>query len=415
MVLLCLAHSSGGIRAVTSVVNSRLFFKTFREAVVAFMFDFGGIIAGFIVASNLNVFHYASWAFAIYPAVISAKGVIGGLFSGRLSTTLHIGTIHPRLFGNTKTFHKLYEAIILLTLVTSVAMCAVSMVFGSLIWGITLEDFLNILVVVLATMTLGLTISFLAIPISFMTFKRGLDPDVLVYPIMSTVADIGITSCYAIVLSLFFLFGDVGRYAVGFTGLFLVFLTLFILPRNIHDEDFAKTVRESLLTLVFVAFIVNITGTIMKSISAVAENRREIYTVYPALIGLIGDVGSVIGSTATTKLALGLLKPSFTAIKSHATPILAAWAASIAMFILASCISLVMNCVFELHVLFSFTSVLLATNVMAVSAIVLVSYTISILTFRRGLDPDNFVIPIESSFADSTTSVALLIVLLLTG
>jgi len=400
---------------MTTAMNSKVFFKTFREALIAYMFDFGGIIAGFIVASNLNIFQFAPWTIAIYPAVISAKGVIGGLFSGRLSTALHIGTIYPRLFGNTKTFYKLYEAIIVLTLITSVAMCAVSVIFGSLFWGITTEDFLDILVVVLATMTLGLTISFLAIPVSFITFKRGLDPDILVYPIMSTVADIGITSCYIIMLNLFFLLGNLGKYAVGFSGLFLVFLVLYILPRNIHDEEFGKTVRESLLTLVFVAFIVNITGTILKSISAVAEDRREVYTVYPALIDAIGDVGSVIGSTATTKLALGLLKPSFAAMKSHAMQIFAAWAASMVMFILASGVSLVINRIFVLHAFFSFASLLLATNVIAVSAIVLISYAVSILTFRRGLDPDNFVIPIESSLADSTTSVALLIVLLLTG
>jgi len=50
---------------------------------------------------------------------------------------------------------------------------------------------------------------------------------------------------------------------------------------------------------------------------------------------------------------------------------------------------------------------------MAVTAIVLISYAVSILTFKKGLDPDNFVIPIESSLADSITSIALLVALFL--
>ena len=57
--------------------------------------------------------------------------------------------------------------------------------------------------------------------------------------------------------------------------------------------------------------------------------------------------------------------------------------------------------------------ILLATNFIAVAVIIVVSYGIAILTFRRGLDPDNFVIPIESSLADSITSIALLVVLVL--
>ena len=34
---------------------------------------------------------------------------------------------------------------------------------------------------------------------------------------------------------------------------------------------------------------------------------------------------------------------------------------------------------------------------------------------KKGLDPDNFVIPIESTLADSITTIALLIALFLTG
>ncbi|HEX9262479.1 MAG TPA: hypothetical protein VF893_08135, partial [Candidatus Bathyarchaeia archaeon] len=60
-------------------------------------------------------------------------------------------------------------------------------------------------------------------------------------------------------------------------------------------------------------------------------------------------------------------------------------------------------------------SILLIANIIAVAGIVLLSFGISILTFKKGLDPDNFVIPIESSFADSLMSIALLVALVLVG
>jgi mgtE-like transporter len=71
--------------------------------------------------------------------------------------------------------------------------------------------------------------------------------------------------------------------------------------------------------------------------------------------------------------------------------------------------------VFSLFRILSLFAILLVANAIAVAAIVLLSYSISILTFKRGLDPDNFVIPIESSFADSITTIALLVALLLIG
>jgi len=394
---------------MTHTVSSKAFSKTFKEALIAFSFDFGGILAGFIVASHLNVFQLYPWAIAVYPAILSARGMISGLFSGRLGTALHVGTIYPRLFGNTRSFYKLFQAMIVITLETSLAMSLVSVVFGSLFWGIAFTGFSDILIVVGATMTLGLILSLFTIAVSFVTFKKGLDPDVIEYPIMSTVADIFITMCYVLTLNMYFLF----KYAVAFLGLLHVILTLYILSQNIHEEEFVKTIKESFLTLIFVVFIVNVTGTVLKRISL--EGSKEIYTVYPALIDTVGDVGSVVGSTATTKLALGVLKPSFHAMRNHATQIFSAWTASVVLFVFFSAFSLFINGMFTLYLFLVFTALLLTTNVIAVTAIVLISYAVSILTFQRGLDPDNFVIPIESSLADSITTIALLIALFLMG
>lgn len=386
-----------------------------KEAFIALSFNIGGIFAGFIVASQLNVFKLSPWTIAVYPAILTARGVISGLFSGRLSTALHIGTIHPKLLGNTKNFYVLFKSLIVITLETSVAISLVSMLFGSVFWGITVADFSDILIVISATMVLGLTTSLFTMEIAFISFKKGLDPDVIVYPVMSTVADIVITLCYVFTLNLFFSSGVVGRYITFFLGIFLTILALNVLPRCIHDQGCIRTIKESLLTLVFVAFIANFTGTILKDISEIVGNRKEIYTVYPALIDTIGDVGSVVGSTATTKLALGLLNPSFSSMRNHTTQIFGVWAASMVMFVFFSALSLFMNGMFALYIFLGFSSLLLTANVIAVTAIVLISYAVSILTFQKGLDPDNFVIPIESVLADSITSIALLLALFLLG
>ncbi len=404
---------------MTNVSEYKTFLKKLKEALIAYSFGTGGVLAGFIIASQLNIFNSPSfpWAIAVYPAVLSAKGVISGLFSGRLSTALHVGTIYPRFFGNTKSFYRLFDTVIFLTLEASVAIGVVSVVFGSLFWGIVLADFSNILMVIVSTMTLGLSLSLFTIAVTFVTFKKGLDPDVVVYPITSTAMDIVVTIFYILMLNLLFFFGSFGKYAVTFITFIPAILMLYILPRNIHEEEFVKTIKESFFTVMFVAFLVNVTGTILKSISeqVIVEDRKEIYTVYPALTATVGNVGSVVGSTATTKLALGLLKPSFIALRNHATQIVATWAASMTMFVFFSTLSLLMNGIFALHIFLRFTSLLLTANILAVTTIVLVSYAISILTFQRGLDPDNFVIPIVSSLADSITSIALLSALLWLG
>ena len=399
---------------MTHAGNFANFFESLKETLLAYFFDLGGLFAGFMVASQLHVFQMSPWALALYPAIIGAKGVIGGLLSGRLSTGLHLGTVYPRFSSNTKSFYKLIEALIVMTLVTSVAMSAISIVFGHLFWGITFVDFPAILSIVMATMAIGLVLFLVNVKVAFISFQRGLDPDVVVYPIMSAVASIFITFCYIVTLNLFFIFDYLGKWIIVILVLAHVLLVLYIFPKNMREQEFIKTIKESLAALMFVALIVNVTGTLFRGISNFAKDRKEIYTIYPALIGMVSDVGSVVGSTATTKLALGLLKPSFSSMRNHAKNIFSAWTASIIMFVVLGLSSLSLHGV-SLPFFSSFISVLLVANVIAVPAIVLISYGVSILTFQKGLDPGNFVIPIESSFAASVTSVALLAALLLVG
>ncbi|MGB9740425.1 MAG: magnesium transporter [Candidatus Bathyarchaeia archaeon] len=400
---------------MTSNLDLRVFSRTFRESLAAYIFNIGGMFAGLIfyllVISKLDSFH-TPWIIAVYPTILSAKGTIVGLLSGRLSTALHVGMIYPKFFGNTRTFYNLLNAIVFINLETCLAMGFVSLVFGSLFWGIFAIHFYEILTVAIATMALGLVISFLTIFIAFTSFKKGLDPDIILYPVTSATADIIITVCYTIVLYLFFLTGLLGKYAIVMIAVLFAALACYIFMRNHHEEDFVKTIKEFSFTLILIAFIVNVTGTFLHVISKVIlTGRSEVYAVYPALIGLVGAVGSVVGSTATTRLTLGLLKPSLSSIKRHLSHVFGAWASSLVMFIVLSTISIFISNAFSKFLLF--TAVMLTTNVIAISLIVLISYATAVLTFHKGLDPDNFIIPIESSLAGSVASIALLIALVL--
>ena len=390
---------------------SKSFLAMFKETSIAYFFDIAGLLAGFLVAYQLGVFRLSPWALALYPALISTK-VISGLLSGRLSTALHLGTVYPRFSGNTKSFYKLIDAVIVLTLATSLSVSLISLFFGYLFWGITLADFSAILTVMISTLAIGLLFSLLTIKMAFVTFKRGLDPDIIVYPIMSTAVSIFITLCYIGVLNLFF-FWPFGPLVIPIIGFAHVALVLYLLSKDKHEAEFIKTLRESLVMMLFVALMVTITGTIFREISNFAEDRKEIYTIYPALINMVSDVGSVVGSTATTKLALGLLSPSFSSIKNHAKNIFSAWVPSLIIFTVLALISLAINQVFSLSSVLNFILIIWLSNVIAVIVIVFLSFSVSILTFKRGLDPDNFVIPVETSLATIVTSIALLLALLL--
>ncbi len=404
------------LKKVVASRSKHKFVRTLKESLTALAFNMVGILAGTIIATSVGLFKLAPWAILIYPSIVSARGVIGGLFCGRLSTALHLGTVQPRLLGNTKSFHLLFRAVVMMTLEASIGMSLVAMLFGTVFLGTPASDFFSILSVIVATMALALlVVSPLTVIVSIVSFRRGLDPDIVLYPVESTVSDLMITLVYIVVLNAFVLFGIAGQLLVVLAGLILASVSVYFLARNIREPEFVKTVKESLLTLVLVSFVVNITGSTLGKIAEAVGERREIYTVYPAMIDTMGDAGAIVGSTATTKLALGTLQSSFSSIRNHMSEISAAWAASAIMFCIYSISSLAIQGLLNLTTLLRFTALLLATNVVAGLAIEMISYVVAVLTYQKGLDPDNFVIPIESSLADSITTISLLLSLSLLG
>ncbi|MDD3791645.1 MAG: magnesium transporter [Candidatus Bathyarchaeota archaeon] len=383
----------------------------FKETSLACLFDIGSLIGGFMIALQLDIFHLSPWAIALYPAVISIKGVITGVLTGRLSTALHLGTIYPKFLGNTKSFYRLISATIVLTLATSVTISLVSILFGTLFWGVTLTELPAILTVMVATLSVSLLIALITIKGTFISFKKSLDPDIIVYPATATATNIIITLLYIAVLNLYFS-GPTGQWAIIIFGLINVFLVALVLPKNIKETEFRSIIKEALPTMILIAFIVNVTGTLLKGISNIAGDRREIYTLYPAIIDVIGDAGLVVSSAATMKLTLGILSPTFSSIKHHAKNIFSAWTSSLIFFVVLGVLSLMINSIFAFDSIMNLLTLLVIANIIAFAANVIISYGISILSFKRGLDPDNFVIPIGNSIADALTTLAIFITML---
>ena len=388
--------------------------RSLGQSLLSFSFDIGGLLTGALLVLYFDVFSIkeAPWALILFPGILSVRGAIGGLFSGHLSTGLHLGTVRASYTKNTKDFHLLLQGVITLALISGITVGIGTSIFGVFLWKATVLDFIKLLAVIIATMALSVVfISPITIAFSVLSFRRGLDPDVIVYPMTSTVADIINTTCYIFSLKIFFTLNHLGYYVIEILDLIFLSVVVYILVKNVREEKFVKMIKEFLLTLVFVTFIVNVTGSFLDKISGIIGNRTEIYVVYPALITTTGGVGSIVGSTATTKLALGVIKPSFSSIRQHINEIGGSWVASTVMFTLYSIISSFTSGTTTLSKLLEFAAQLLTTNILAVPAMVIIAYAVAVSTYRRGWDPDNFVIPLESSLADSITTISLLVAL----
>lgn len=391
--------------------STKRFLIAIGQALFSLLFNLGGLFAGGLIAFNIGIFDKIPWALVIYPGILSIRGAIGGLYAGRLGTALHLGTIKPRLFGNTEDAYVLFNTVNTLTLISALLMGSLGSIVGVVVTGTPPSEFFAILSVIVTSMGLSiLVISPLTFWISVVSYRRGLDPDILVYPIVSTLADIVITMIYIGVLSLVLFLPQNSLLMLTIVNLIFIGSVLLTVRKIRRNREFITTVREFMLTLVFVTIIVNITGTALNRIMEVIGRKPEIFMIYPALIDTVGDVGSIIGSTATTKMALGVMATEYKAIFMHWVEIGSAWAASIIMFFLYALSSSVVYGVWR------FPGLLVeavTTNLLVIPLIIGISFFTAIVTRRRGLDPDNFLIPIETSISDGLTTIGLLIAITL--
>jgi mgtE-like transporter len=127
--------------------------------------------------------------------------------------------------------------------------------------------------------------------------------------------------------------------------------------------------------------------------------------MYPALTNALGNIGSIIGSQATTGMALGTARGFREELEDAGREIAKVEAPAALM-----------------HVVFAFTAWLITRPGASLTTLLAVALTANLLSFgvisvfalysahqafERGLNPDNVVIPAITTLSDSAATLAL--------
>jgi mgtE-like transporter len=136
------------------------------------------------------------------PVINSVSGNIGSVLGARLASGLHVGYITLSLKDKEMHDNLLISLLIGIFTYAFLAILIYSIAsFGNLIEDIALSEFIAIFV--LTGVLLVSTVSLVSVLTAFLSFKRGLDPDDMVAPIVTTVGDVMGIVFLIIVLGLF--------------------------------------------------------------------------------------------------------------------------------------------------------------------------------------------------------------------
>lgn len=389
-----------------------IFFRALRGNLLVYFFDALLFTAGFLIAIGFNLFASYQWALVLYPGLLITKSIVGEIINERVSTGLHLGTVYPRLGGNTRVFLDILRDGTLATALIGLAVSLFTWIFGLVFWKFNLFDLVELSIALLSTLGLSILILPLTEKLVFEAFNRGIDLEQFVHPSAFALSGFITTGIYLGVLSTLYIYGVEGTYAAASIAVLFVVVVLLDIITRVRKAVFRRFVSSFLPVLALSSVAAGVAGSVYGEISSLAQQLPEVFTVYPALIFVGANLSLVIGTTATTRLALGLLKPNLRSVSHHCGQILAGWFDSMLIFTVLSGVALAVNGGYRLDAIFAFITVLLLSNIIAVTFIVILAFSFAVLAFRRGFDLESFVIPAEEVLSVLIMTIALLVALL---
>ncbi len=358
-----------------------------HQLLLALSIDLVGLLSGALIVGLTRVLGTSPWILFAYPLVLGTRGIISGMLCGRLSTAMHLGLIKPSLRRNTSYFWSLLASSFCLSILVGLLLGLVTVLLVS-------PNSCTPLLVVIASMGLSSLISiFLSSVVAVESFKRGLDPDVLLYPIMSSISDVLVTGIYVISITMEF---NAPLSLLSIDGTLILF-SVITYWRSRRRSSFSEAIKGMSAALLLLIPLEGLTGLLLSSMRVTLEAYPGAILIYPVLIDSLGDLGSILGSRVTTMLALGELKPNIGMILALKDSLLLIYMIGMAFYTLLGLVAMPLSRIRDVRQIPLFTSLL---GVITIPPLMFMAVTIAFLAFRKGLNPDDFVNPLEACLSD---------------
>ncbi|MFX1345102.1 MAG: magnesium transporter [Promethearchaeota archaeon] len=167
----------------------KYFVKIFKESIiVVILSSIFGLISGSFLSSNEKILYTIPILLLILPSLNSLIGDISTVLVSRLTTHLYIGTILPKIQKSKRMREDLYG--LLITLLLNLLFLFLFGYSIGIISGVKLVYPLTLTLIVTATILILFFMMFFALFLgAIFLFKRGMDPNNFLIPVVTSLAD----------------------------------------------------------------------------------------------------------------------------------------------------------------------------------------------------------------------------------
>jgi mgtE-like transporter len=386
-----------------------------RQAFAALLVSSGGdLLAGLTLGAITGTLEDLPGLLVLVPAAIGMRGNIFGALGSRLGTSIHTGTFRLSWRRDTVVGQNLIAAAAL-TLAVSAALAVLAKTIASAFGvsdTISLADFF--VISVLGGVLGSIFVAALTLGVAALAVRRGWDMDNVAAPLVTAAGDMVTLPALFLATFLVGIHGVTMALAVVSVAAAVIALVLALRSQRTIVRSI---VRESMPILLVAGAIDVVAGLTI-------ENRLHSFLAYPVLLVLVppffedtGALGGVLASRLASKLHLGIIEPTARPQRAARDDFALIAMLAVPVFIFVGLSADIVGALFgyaspgALRVV----AVSLLGGVIATSVAIPVAYYSSIASYRLGLDPDNFGVPILTSSMDLVGAMALILAIIAVG
>ena len=178
---------------------------------------------------------------------------------------------------------------------------------------------------------------------------------------------------------------------------------------------FLKIVKESIIIVIISSLMGLFSGTFLSANQEILYTIPIVLLILPSLNSLIGDISTVLVSRLTSGLYIGTIPPKIKksrSLKENFLGLLITILLSLGVLIVLG-YTLAITMGIETYNPFLIIIILILTILLLFIIFFISLFISSILLFKRGKDPNNFLIPFITSLADFLTPFFLIVFIII--
>ena len=366
--------------------------------------------AGIFLGTQRHVLELIPGLMVLLPPSINMRGSISGVLASRLSSSMHLGVFEADLHRETVLGHNIRASLSITVIIAFVLGIFVHVVsFFMELPVISLPDI--ILISITAGIISGLIVTLITVVVTLASYRYELDLDMIAAPTVTTSGDL--VTLPVLVLTALLITGASPTVRMALFAAALLLTAASLLYSHVSGEAIRQIVAELLPLLVPLAFIGTFAGLAYALELELLVAWAAFLILIPPFMGGCGSIGGILCSRLATGMHMGTLNPATIPGREVMPHFRNSYLYSIVLLPLLAVLSHFSAVFLGLSTpgLPVMLAASLGAGLVVLSLVNLIAYFTAMLSFRYGLDPDNFGIPVITGVIDLLGATVLIAVI----